>query len=109
MATEAALWGAVTGYLSLWLVHHAFKRLTGREGMGHGDFKLLAALGAWLGPAALLPVVLFASLAGASLGLVQRARGRLAAGEPLAFGPYLAAAAAFVLWFFPAGSHFLFP
>lgn len=87
-----ALWGAVAGYLLLWLVHHGFKALTGRVGMGQGDFKLLAALGAWLGWPALLPVVLLASGAGAVVGLGLRLSGRLQAGEPLPFGPYLAAA-----------------
>ncbi len=85
-----ALWGAVAGYLSLWLVYHLFKALTGKEGLGHGDFKLLAALGAWLGWVALPSVVVVASVSGALWGLAQRATGRLKAGEPMPFGPYLA-------------------
>ncbi len=101
VSLQAALWGSVAGYLSLWAVYHGFKRVTGKEGMGQGDFKLLAALGAWLGPAALIPIVLAASLAGAGVGLFMRARGRLAAGQPLPFGPYLVAGAGLVLWFGP--------
>lgn len=89
--SEAVL-GAIFGYLSLWIVYQAFKLATGREGMGYGDFKLLAALGAWTGPFALLPIVLLASLAGAIVGITMMlalGRGRY---TPLAFGPYLAAA-----------------
>lgn len=89
---EQALWGAIAGYLSLWLVYQTFKLVTGKEGMGHGDFKLLAALGAWFGWQALLPLVLMASLSGAVVGLGQRATGRLLPGQAIAFGPYLAAA-----------------
>ena len=99
----SALWGAVAGYLSLWLVYHLFKRITGKEGMGQGDFKLLAALGAWFGWPALLPMVLLASVSGAVLGLSQRALGRLAAGQPMPFGPYLAAAGFLALWLGPQG------
>ena len=88
----AALAGAVAGYLCLWSVYWAFRLLTGREGMGQGDFKLLAALGAWLGWQA-LPMILFgASLVGAVVGIaliVFAGRGRQ---EPLPFGPFLAAA-----------------
>lgn len=87
-----AVQGAIFGYLSLWIVYQGFKLATGREGMGYGDFKLLAALGAWLGPMALLPIVLMASFVGAAVGLVLMfgfGRGRY---TPLAFGPYLAAA-----------------
>lgn len=92
VSLSQALWGAVAGYLLLWLVHHGFKWVTGRQGMGQGDFKLLAALGAWLGWPALLPVVLLASGAGAAVGIGLRLSGRLQAGEPLPFGPYLALA-----------------
>ncbi len=87
-----AVWGAAGGYLCLWLVYHLFKGVTGQEGMGHGDFKLLAALGAWFGWAALLPVVLVASFAGAAVGLSLRGLGRLQAGQPMPFGPFLALA-----------------
>jgi leader peptidase (prepilin peptidase)/N-methyltransferase len=87
-----AVIGACAGYLVLWLVYWAFKLVTGREGMGYGDFKLLAALGAWLGWTMLLPIVLLSSLAGAVLGvglLVLARRGR---NVPIPFGPYLAIA-----------------
>ena len=90
--------GAMAGYLALWAVHHGFRLVTGREGMGHGDFKLLAALGAWLGWTALPAVVLLASLAGAIAGLVLVALGRVSRGTPLPFGPYLAAAGLLVLY-----------
>ena len=87
-----AVWGAVGGYLSLWLVYWAFKLLTGKEGMGHGDFKLLAALGAWCGVAGILPIVLMSSFIGAIVGsLWIGLRGRDRA-TPIPFGPYLAAA-----------------
>ena len=91
--------GAMAGYLSLWIVYHGFKRLTGREGMGHGDFKLLAALGAWLGWTAVPFILVLASLAGllAGIGLVMR--GRASRDTPLPFGPYLAAAGLIVLYF----------
>lgn len=98
---SVSLWGAVAGYLLLWVVHQGFKALTGKQGMGQGDFKLLAALGAWLGWPALLPLVLMASLAGVAVGLALRATGRLQAGEPLPFGPALSAAG-LVLMFWPA-------
>jgi leader peptidase (prepilin peptidase)/N-methyltransferase len=87
-----AVIGACAGYLVLWIVYWAFKLATGREGMGYGDFKLLAALGAWLGWTMLLPIVLLSSLAGAILGvglLVLARRGR---NVPIPFGPYLAIA-----------------
>jgi leader peptidase (prepilin peptidase)/N-methyltransferase len=87
-----AVIGACAGYLVLWLVYWAFKLATGREGMGYGDFKLLAALGAWLGWTMLLPIVLISSVAGAIIGvglLVLARRGR---NVPIPFGPYLAIA-----------------
>ncbi len=98
---SVSLWGAVAGYLLLWTVHQGFQVITGKQGMGQGDFKLLAALGAWLGWPALLPLVLMASLAGVVVGLALRAAGRLQAGEPLPFGPALSAAG-LVLMFWPA-------
>lgn len=85
-----ALWGAVAGYLSLWAVYWAFKLVTGKEGMGYGDFKLLAALGAWLGWQALIPLVLVASALGAVVGLAMRARDALREGRYVPFGPFLA-------------------
>lgn len=83
--------GAVAGYLFLWVVFHGFRLITGREGMGYGDFKLMAALGAWLGLAALPWLLLGASLAGVAVGVTLRLAGRVQQGEPLPFGPYLAA------------------
>lgn len=87
----------MTGYLSLWLVYHGFRLVTGREGMGYGDFKLLGALGAWLGWQSLLPVILLSALTGALTGItlvVLRGRDRQL---PLPFGPFLAAAGFIVL------------
>jgi leader peptidase (prepilin peptidase) / N-methyltransferase len=85
-----SLWGAVAGYLSLFLVYWFFKLATGKEGMGFGDFKLLAALGAWLGWQAILPIVLMASVLGAVIGLVMKAGGSLRQGRFVPFGPFLA-------------------
>jgi leader peptidase (prepilin peptidase)/N-methyltransferase len=88
----AAIIGAAIGYLSLWSVYWLFKLLTGKEGMGYGDFKLLAALGAWMGPAALLPIILLSSLIGALVGgslIALRKHGREV---PMPFGPFIAAA-----------------
>lgn len=87
-----AIQGAAVGYLSLWSVYWLFKLLTGKEGMGHGDFKLLAALGAWLGPMSLLPIVLIASLSGAIIGGIYLAVCHGGESRPFAFGPYLAIA-----------------
>ena len=96
---RASLIGAAVGYLSLWGVYHLFRALTAKEGMGYGDFKLLAALGAWLGWQMLLPTVLIAALVGALVGLVLiLARGRSSA-VPIAFGPFLAAAGWLMLMF----------
>lgn len=89
---QASIIGATAGYLSLWGVYHAFRLLTGKEGMGYGDFKLLATLGAWLGWQALPVVILLSSLVGAVVGIAMI----LALGRdrniPIPFGPYLAAA-----------------
>jgi leader peptidase (prepilin peptidase)/N-methyltransferase len=82
--------GAAVGYLSLWTVYWLFKLVTGKEGMGYGDFKLLAALGAWLGATAILPIVLMASLLGAVIGLAMKASGALREGRFVPFGPFLA-------------------
>ena len=87
---ETALIGAMAGYLALWSVYWLFKLATGKEGMGHGDFKLLAALGAWLGWQALLPIVLMASVLGALVGLAMKLRGDLREGRYVPFGPFLA-------------------
>ena len=85
-----SLAGAAAGYLSLWSVYWLFKLTTGKEGMGYGDFKLLAALGAWLGWQAILPIVLMASVLGAVIGLVMKAAGALREGRFVPFGPFLA-------------------
>jgi len=87
---DQAVIGAVAGYLALWSIYHLFKWLTGKEGMGFGDFKLLAALGAWLGWQMLLPIVLAASLVGALVGVALVLSGRHQAARPLPFGPWLA-------------------
>jgi leader peptidase (prepilin peptidase)/N-methyltransferase len=89
----SAVWGAALGYLSLWAVYHLYRLATGKHGMGHGDFKLLAALGAWLGAKSLLAIILLSAVVGAILGSVMLIVGRLANKEvPIAFGPFLAAA-----------------
>ncbi|CAB3763535.1 Type 4 prepilin-like proteins leader peptide-processing enzyme [Paraburkholderia humisilvae] len=93
-----AVLGAVGGYLALWCVHWVFKLIRGVEGMGYGDFKLLAALGAWLGWAALPQIILIAAVAGAVVGLVATWRGRMRFEEPLPFGPFLAAGGALTLF-----------
>jgi len=89
---DAAIIGAAIGYLSLWSVYWLFKLATGKEGMGYGDFKLLAALGAWMGAMSLLPIVLLSSLIGAIVGgAVLALRGQDRA-TPIPFGPFIAAA-----------------
>lgn len=85
-----AIWGAVAGYLSLWSVYWAFKWLTGKEGMGYGDFKLLAALGAFCGWQGLLPVILLSALIGALIGGAFLLIARKDHQTQLPFGPYLA-------------------
>jgi leader peptidase (prepilin peptidase) / N-methyltransferase len=92
VSARDAIIGASAGYLSLWLVFHAFRLITGKEGMGYGDFKLFAALGAWLGWKLLPLVILLAAATGAVLGILMILfRGRDRA-TPMPFGPYLAAA-----------------
>lgn len=92
MVPKAAVLGAIAGYVSLWSVWWLFKQLTGKEGMGHGDFKLLAAIGAWVGLKGVLPTILLSSLVGAIIGSVWlAAKGRDRA-TPIPFGPYLAVA-----------------
>lgn len=85
-----ALWGAVAGYLSLWSVYWLFKLTTGKEGMGRGDFKLLAAMGAWLGWQMLLPILLGASIIGAIVGIAMKLSANLREGRYVPFGPFLA-------------------
>jgi leader peptidase (prepilin peptidase)/N-methyltransferase len=97
-----ALWGAVGGYLSLWLVYWGFRLATGKEGMGYGDFKLFAALGAWFGWQALIPIILMASLIGAIVGIGIKLVGRLREGGYVPFGPFLALAGLTGMVFGPA-------
>ncbi|HEX5962081.1 MAG TPA: A24 family peptidase, partial [Rhodanobacteraceae bacterium] len=89
---RSSIIGAIAGYLSLWSVYHAFRLLTGKEGMGYGDFKLFAAAGAWLGWTALLPVIIIAALSGALIGGVMLAVRGQDRSVPFAFGPFLAIA-----------------
>ena len=96
---QDALWGAVGGYMVLWLVYWVFKLLTGKDGMGYGDFKLLAALGAWLGWQMLPVIILLSSVVGAVIGIgmiVLRGRDRTI---PIPFGPYLAGAGALAAFY----------
>jgi leader peptidase (prepilin peptidase) / N-methyltransferase len=97
----AALWGAVAGYVSLWLVYWAFKLATGKEGMGYGDFKLFAALGAWFGWQALVPIILMASVIGAVVGIALKFGPGLREGGYVPFGPFLAGAGLTALVFGP--------
>ena len=89
---KSAVIGAMVGYLVLWSVYWAFKLITGKEGMGYGDFKLLAALGAWLGWQMLPLTILLSSLVGAAVGISLMVFARHGRGVPIPFGPYLAAA-----------------
>ncbi|RZI83760.1 MAG: prepilin peptidase, partial [Rubrivivax sp.] len=93
-----ALWGAVAGYLSLWSVYWVFKLATGKEGMGFGDFKLLAALGAWLGWSMILPIVLASSILGAIVGIGMKLSGSLREGRYIPYGPFLAGAGLVVMF-----------
>lgn len=92
VAIGDAVIGAMAGYIALWSVYWAFKLITGREGMGYGDFKLLAALGAWLGWKMLPAIILLSSLAGAIIGIALVVLAKRGWGKPLPFGPYLAIA-----------------
>ena len=92
VSAPSAIVGAAIGYLSLWSVYWLFKLLTGKEGMGYGDFKLLAALGAWTGPVSLLPVILISSLIGALVGGSLIALRKHDRQLPMPFGPFIAAA-----------------
>jgi leader peptidase (prepilin peptidase)/N-methyltransferase len=96
-----ALWGAVAGYGSLWLVYWAFKLATGKEGMGFGDFKLFAALGAWFGWQALVPIILMASVIGALVGIALKIFSGLREGGYVPFGPFLAGAGLTAMVFGP--------
>jgi leader peptidase (prepilin peptidase)/N-methyltransferase len=94
-----AVIGAIAGYLFLWCVYWLFRLVRGVEGMGYGDFKLLAALGAWLGWQALPQVVLLSAIAGAIVGLAATVIGKMRFEEPLPFGPFLAAGGVITLFF----------
>ncbi len=98
----AAIWGVVAGYVSLWLVYWAFKLITGKEGMGYGDFKLFAALGAWFGWQALVPIILMASVIGAVIGLAMKFSSGLREGGYVPFGPFLAGAGLTAMVFGPS-------
>ncbi len=96
---QSSLWGAVAGYLSLWSVYWLFKIVTGKEGMGYGDFKLFAALGAWFGWQALIPIILISSVLGAIVGIAMKFTSGLREGGYIPFGPFLAGAGlAALLW-----------
>jgi leader peptidase (prepilin peptidase)/N-methyltransferase len=97
----ASVWGAVAGYLSLWLIYWVFKLVTGKEGMGFGDFKLFAALGAWFGWQALVPIVLMASVIGALVGIAMKFSSGLREGGYVPFGPFLAGAGLTAMVFGP--------
>ncbi len=96
-----ALWGAVAGYLSLWSIYWLFKLITGKEGMGYGDFKLFAALGVWFGWAGLMPIILMSSVIGAVVGLALKFSSGLREGGYVPFGPFLVGAAFTAMVFGP--------
>jgi leader peptidase (prepilin peptidase)/N-methyltransferase len=89
---KTAIVGALGGYLSLWSIYHLFRLITGKEGMGYGDFKLLAALGAWLGWTMLPVIILMSAVVGAIIGIMLIVTKRHERSVPIPFGPYLAAA-----------------
>lgn len=97
----SAIWGAVAGYVSLWLVYWGFKLITGKEGMGFGDFKLFAALGAWFGWQALVPIILMGSVMGAVIGIAMKFSSGLREGGFIPFGPFLAGAGLTAMIFGP--------
>ncbi|MBS7350796.1 MAG: prepilin peptidase, partial [Comamonas sp.] len=97
VAVTDAIWGAVAGYLSLWSVYWLFKLVTGKEGMGYGDFKLFAALGVWFGWQALVPIILISSVIGAVVGIGMKFTAGLREGGYIPFGPFLAGAGFWVM------------
>lgn len=106
----SAVWGAALGYGIFWLVFQLFKLATGKEGMGYGDFKLLAALGAWLGAPYLLAIILLSSMVGATIGILLVVVGKMANKDiPMPFGPYLAGAGLLALALSPATMPALLP
>lgn len=105
---QEAVLGAIVGYLSLWSCATGYKLLTGKQGMGHGDFKLLAALGAWLGWKLVLFIILFSSFIGAVTGIGLIALLHRDRNKPIPFGPFLAAAGwVALLWGEPIISYYL--
>jgi leader peptidase (prepilin peptidase)/N-methyltransferase len=106
----SAVWGAALGYGVFWAIFQIFKLATGKEGMGYGDFKLLAALGAWLGAPYLVAIILMSSIVGAVIGIVLLLVGKLANKDiPMPFGPYLAGAGLLSLALSPAAVPLLLP
>jgi leader peptidase (prepilin peptidase)/N-methyltransferase len=99
---NSAMWGAVAGYLSLWLIYWGFKLATGKEGMGYGDFKLFAALGVWFGWQTLIPIILLASVIGAIVGIAMKFNSSLREGGYVPFGPFLSGAGLTALFLGPA-------
>src|SRR5580692_9562323 len=99
MDPRSSIIGAIAGYVSLWSVYHLFRLLTGKEGMGYGDFKLFAALGAWLGWKMLLPIILIAAAVGAVVGVAILALRGQNRSTPIAFGPFLATSGWLLLMF----------
>ncbi|HVC50358.1 MAG TPA: A24 family peptidase [Burkholderiales bacterium] len=108
-AIGSAVIGAVAGYMALWLVYWGFKLITGKEGMGRGDFKLLAALGAWFGWTSLPAIILLASIGGAVVGLSLIQFKNQNRDIPIPFGPYLAGGGIMFLFFGPYLTHFYLP
>ena len=98
IALPDAVWGAIAGYLSLWSIYWLFKLTTGKEGMGFGDFKLLGALGAWLGWKMILPILLGASVIGAIVGIGMKMSSALREGRYVPFGPFLVGAGLVVVF-----------
>lgn len=101
ISLESATWGAAAGYFSLWLIYWIFKLVTGKEGMGYGDFKLFAALGAWFGWQALIPIILMASVIGAVIGIALKFSSKLREGGYIPFGPFLGLAGFSAMFFGP--------
>jgi leader peptidase (prepilin peptidase)/N-methyltransferase len=99
---KTAIVGALGGYLSLWSIYHLFRLITGKEGMGYGDFKLLAALGAWLGWEMLPVIILMSAVVGATTGIILIVTKRHERSVPIPFGPYLAAAGFIAMLWGPA-------
>ena len=109
VSLKDAVYGAMAGYLSLWLVFHAYRIIRGREGMGAGDFKLLAALGAWMGWLAIPSIILLASAVGALVGIGLIVLRRHDRDVPIPFGPYLAGGGIAALFFGEQLSRLWFP